>query len=434
MKLLFENWRNYLNEAMKRPADLPEGLKVVIKPDDEFVRFEIVDEKTGERPTREAQLEKFGRLYGHVIIAPYGTDAKGYKCLDAWEVRKSDVREGFGPMLYDLAMEWATKNGGGLVADRHGVSEEAVSVWLRYKNSRDDVEKIQLDDLKNTLTPEDEDNCGQLSSHTLAYKRGGEWHQQPTAQLYKKTNSEMYDELRHAGKLYYDHTLDEDIDTRETFARELCDLGGYEQRQNPAGSFRKGDTSYQDIIDLGRPVKKLYNKYADRDFLNSLTTIHWTQRKGLVQILAHGSSKDELSCAAYLPGEAMVSTWGDYGVVVSGYISLLANDMNDVMSGAGKDYTEHNPERTKSSGANKGMGRTDPCHWYVDDLLVLDREDWNPRKRSGGDPRNEALVDNWKITAIISPEISHNFLRKIVHGKMGREDIKIMLPDQVGEL
>jgi len=207
MKLLFENWRHFLNEGMKRPADLPDGLKVIIRPDDEFVRFEIVDEKTGKTPTKDAMLKKFGRMYGHVTIAPY-SDSRGNKCFDAWEVRKSDVREGFGPMLYDLAMEWATKNGGGLISDRHGVSDEAVSVWIRYKNARDDVEKVQLDDLENTLTPEDEDNCAQLSSQDVARNRGGEWYDQPTAQLYKKTNSEMYDELRHAGKLYYDWTAD----------------------------------------------------------------------------------------------------------------------------------------------------------------------------------------------------------------------------------
>ena len=39
-----ENWRHFLNEGMNRPADLPDGLKVIIRPDDKFVWFEIVDE------------------------------------------------------------------------------------------------------------------------------------------------------------------------------------------------------------------------------------------------------------------------------------------------------------------------------------------------------------------------------------------------------
>jgi hypothetical protein len=145
------------------------------------------------------------------------------------------------------------------------------------------------------------------------------------------------------------------------------------------------------------------------------------------------SSKDELSCAAYLPGEVTTSTWGDYGFVVDGHITLLANDMNDVMSGAGQDYTLANPERTKSSGANKGVGISYRCVDYVDQIFVFDEEDWKPRivKDSNW---NEAFVDNWKITAVIAPKISHNYLTKTFHKKMNMPEVKILSPDQVGEL
>ena len=220
--------------------------------------------------------------------------------------------------------------------------------------------------------------------------------------------------------------IKEDAQTREEFSKDLCDMGGYKGRRDFIGD-------YPEVIKTGRGIKKLYHKHADRAFLDSLITIHWTEKKGLVHLLAHGSSKDELSCAAYLPGEAATSVWADYGVVVDGYISLLANDMNDVMSGGGKRYTLANPERTKSSGANKGIGLSYQCADYVDKIFVFDEEDWNPaiRKHSRF---NEAFVDNWKITAIISPEISHQFLKRIVHRKMKRPDIKIITPEQVGEL
>lgn len=221
--------------------------------------------------------------------------------------------------------------------------------------------------------------------------------------------------------------LKEDIDTRETFARDLCKMGGYDRMRNPVM-----DDDYPEVIKTGRGIKKAYNKYVDRAFLDSLITIHWTDRMGSARLLK-GSSKDELSCAAYLPGEVTASTWGDYGFVVDGHITLLANDMNDVMSGAGVDYTLANPERTKSSGANKGVGISYRCVDYVDKIFVFDEEDWKPRivKDSNW---NEAFVDNWKITAIIAPEISHNYLQKIVHGRMNRPDVKIISPEQVGEL
>ena len=225
--------------------------------------------------------------------------------------------------------------------------------------------------------------------------------------------------------------IKEDDATRETFAKEFCEVGGFESGY--WGGMPTSRKDYQDAIKAGRPLKKLYNKHADRAFLNSLITVHWTERMGVIKILSKGSSKDELSCAAYLPGTVATSTWGDYGIVVKGYISLLANDMNDLVSGAGQGYAGVDPERTKSSGANKGVGMIQRCEDYADTILVFDKDDWKPRVYKGT-MRNEAFVDNWKITAIISPEISHPFLKRIVHGKMGREDIKIILPDQVGEL
>jgi hypothetical protein len=69
-------------------------------------------------------------------------------------------------------------------------------------DQRDDVEKVQLDDLENSLTPEDEDNCTQLSSIKWAEKGGGEWNHKPTSMLYRKNNSEMTDKLKQQGKLY----------------------------------------------------------------------------------------------------------------------------------------------------------------------------------------------------------------------------------------
>ena len=223
------------------------------------------------------------------------------------------------------------------------------------------------------------------------------------------------------------HILKEDADTREEFAKDLCKLGGYDRMRQPVM-----DSDYPEVIKTGRGIKKTYNKHADRAFLDSLITIHWTDRRGSAKLL-RASSKDELSCAAYLPGEVTTSTWGDYGFVVDGHITLLANDMNDVMSGAGQDYTLANPERTKSSGANKGVGISYRCVDYVDQIFVFDEEDWKPRivKDSNW---NEAFVDNWKITAVIAPKISHNYLTKTFHKKMNMPEVKILSPEQVGEL
>ena len=91
-------------------------------------------------------------------------------CLDSFTITWVSVQEsGWGPLLYDLAMELATSKGSGLTPDRTNVSFQANKVWDYYLSNRSDVEMIQMDDLSNRLTPgTKKDNCAQ----TLAYERG----------------------------------------------------------------------------------------------------------------------------------------------------------------------------------------------------------------------------------------------------------------------
>lgn len=81
----------------------------------------------------------------------------------------NEAAKGWGPMLYDVAMEWATMNGGGLTPDRDIVTGAARNVWDYYFHKRNDVEAIQMDNPQNVLTPPIEDNCGQSSSSKDGY-------------------------------------------------------------------------------------------------------------------------------------------------------------------------------------------------------------------------------------------------------------------------
>ena len=87
---------------------------------------------------------------------PYG------HCGGAWMVQDVEAASGWGPLLYDIAMELAGSNG--LTADRDSLTNSAYQVWLYYKSSRSDVVKRQLDDLSNTLTPDEEDNCDVMTA------------------------------------------------------------------------------------------------------------------------------------------------------------------------------------------------------------------------------------------------------------------------------
>jgi len=178
MKLLFENWRGYLNEGMKSISELPSDVYIVVRPDPadrggglsrstaaahggsgaKVISLARRDIHTGELTKPYADINhawEEEELYGDVLIVPL----EG--CQDAWESH-SEAASGWGPLLYDIAMEYTTLNGGGLMSGRQGSSPDAQRVWNYYLKNRQDVTAHQLDDKRNSLTPgDDSDNCDQ---------------------------------------------------------------------------------------------------------------------------------------------------------------------------------------------------------------------------------------------------------------------------------
>ena len=77
-------------------------------------------------------------------------------CNNAWEVYWADVYRdykdgGFGPLMYDVAMELAGKDG--LMCDRNSVSYEAARLWRHYLRLRADVfsEDIDIDNCPSDM-------------------------------------------------------------------------------------------------------------------------------------------------------------------------------------------------------------------------------------------------------------------------------------------
>lgn len=135
-------------------------------------------------------------------------------CGDALNVVYAGAASGWGPMLYDVAMELATQVGGGLTPDRSSVSNDAQNVWSYYFNNRGDVESQQLDltdkDVRaaekfmkppiklQKLTPDiEEDDCLQTKT-VRSYK--DKWSQSPLSKRYTKAPSTI-NALRAAGRL-----------------------------------------------------------------------------------------------------------------------------------------------------------------------------------------------------------------------------------------
>ena len=194
MNLLREYIRALLTESAKGPADLPEGVFVEIIGQGDHAKFRYAyKESWSDNPFASKSPG------GNVAIAK-----PDHPCGGAWEVVLSDAQSGWGPMLYDVAMEWATQNGGGLVSDRSHVSPAAREVWNYYLSNRSDVQSVQLDDLKNTITPEEEDNCEQHSAtvgrDAMDIPKTIGFQESPLSKRYTKPPATM-NALESAGKL-----------------------------------------------------------------------------------------------------------------------------------------------------------------------------------------------------------------------------------------
>ena len=169
-----------LTEGMKTSADLPDNVVVVINATDTIA---VIYYGKIEDPNKEADL------YGEIqIYAP--SDSYYGNCGNAWMVGGSAAAHGWGPLLYDVAIEWATQNAGGLIADRNSVSEAAEAVWRHYMTSRsDDVKALQMDDLDNYFTPQEEDNCNQDSA--MDHEGPNGWMDSPLSKRYTKSPTTM---------------------------------------------------------------------------------------------------------------------------------------------------------------------------------------------------------------------------------------------------
>ena len=117
--------------------------------------FPGYDQATGSRGTKTFNPGKRPFPMGYITIEKKTSDegTKLGKCANAWSIQMVRTAKGWGPLLYDIAMEFLTKNFGGLMADRLTVSDSASPVWDFYQNKRKDpsIKSYQMDDLAGTL-------------------------------------------------------------------------------------------------------------------------------------------------------------------------------------------------------------------------------------------------------------------------------------------
>ena len=154
--------RSILTERAKGPADLGD-MKVSVAFSTDAIEVWLFP---GSVNTSLLTRHELTQAAVGIISAE---SAPTHRCLGGYIVgwaHVDDEYKGWGPMLYDITMELAASQGSGILSDRDSVSNEAFSVWKYYADRRSDVEKVQLDDWDDHLTPGNEkDNCDQWRAY-----------------------------------------------------------------------------------------------------------------------------------------------------------------------------------------------------------------------------------------------------------------------------
>ena len=226
MKQLMESWRRFLKEgidpriqkqidmllavpnlgiAISSDGSFGKGIKYVRIEDAETQQYsELTYHDAVERKNRK--VIKTGLPFGGVEIMKTEEDQEG-PCFDGWTVIGSEAEKGWGPLLYEVAIEYASQNGGGLSSDRFSVSQYAQAVWDKYEK-RGDVDAQQMDVNHSgykvnqqvpQLTPDDKsDDCDQARA---VAQYDTDWHKDSTTKMYKKDKPEVMQALKAAGRL-----------------------------------------------------------------------------------------------------------------------------------------------------------------------------------------------------------------------------------------
>ena len=172
--------KEVMTEAAKGPADLPDGVYVAVEkhPAEKSYSIRYVNEE-GKSP------KKSHGFRGTIVIEePQLVDE--YPCEGAYMISWSAASDGYGPLLYDVAMEVATLVGGGLVSDRTIVSTDAQRVWRYYLKNRSDVESSQLDNEEDYFENGIEDDCVQNIARATITGDYDDFTDSPLSKAYKK--------------------------------------------------------------------------------------------------------------------------------------------------------------------------------------------------------------------------------------------------------
>jgi len=274
-----------LVEAAKTPKDIVDmGIQIEVSPGDDYVDIRANQVRDDGSSTRVANFgSHLTRTSPH---SPAGPCSGAYSIY--WSKSKID---GLGPLLYDLMIDLVHPHP--LTSDRESVSQDAKRVWDYYSKLRYDIDEEQLDDMRNTLTDDPDDNCWQASA--AAWDGDETWPNSSLSKAYSRAEggTPLLDELWELGVLKF-------TKSHPRFARYTS---GHEQED-------QGETPQISEGQLRRMVREELES-ASGDY--AIATLGNTST-GPVYVIAYDTNKLEASLRTEREGGAAT----DYNGVIAG--------------------------------------------------------------------------------------------------------------------
>lgn len=204
MNLLEQFVKQVLTEGARGPEELEalEGFIVVQVDEDlpgRILIFYSYDDEDPQSKAPRGQLQM-------VKVEDHSSYARGGPAAGAYMVELTGTDSGWGPLLYDVAMEVATALGSGLTSDRGTVSQFAKKVWDFYQSYRTkevggSLTYSQLDDTRNSLTPSNEDNATQTASQKWS---GEKWPESSLSKVYYSQGTPVINALKSLGLIEFE--------------------------------------------------------------------------------------------------------------------------------------------------------------------------------------------------------------------------------------
>lgn len=194
--------KKILKEGMVTAFDLGPGVGIAIieSPDTASFVYASFDENNIVHTTHSVSEESGPNgIYGTVSIMKL---QEGGNCGGAWGIIGfTEAAHGYGPLLYDIAIEYASKYGTGLVSDRGSVSDEAQGIWRYYDSEkRPDVVSFQCDDMGNTLTDDPIDNMRQDVARSTITGLYDTFNDSPLSRRYSKKPDSTIEYFKRANR------------------------------------------------------------------------------------------------------------------------------------------------------------------------------------------------------------------------------------------